>query len=160
MSRRAADRIVDRVRAASVAEAWRQTGERVVVCRGIFDLLAVGHVRRLAEARRSGDRMVVLIHDDAEAARLGGAGRPVLAARDRAALVAALRGVDLVTVVEEPAMDEWVRGWGPAIDVGGAESRAGAPASPVTESGPDPGLEAHTSAALVARVRQRYRGRP
>jgi rfaE bifunctional protein nucleotidyltransferase chain/domain len=68
----------------------------VVLANGLFDLLHVGHLRYLGASRRLGDVLVVALNDDRSARRLRGAGRPLVPARDRARLVAAVRGVDLV----------------------------------------------------------------
>ena len=96
-----AARVVGPAQAAESARAWRAAGERVALARGDFDLLNVDHVRQLAAARARAARLVVAVRDD-RSAGAGAAGRPVLPARDRAALVAALRGVDLVTIVGAP----------------------------------------------------------
>ncbi len=78
--------------------ADRAAGHRIAFANGCFDVLHVGHVRYLQAAAREADRLVVAINDDASVAALKGSGRPVLAAADRAELVAALRGVDYVTI--------------------------------------------------------------
>jgi rfaE bifunctional protein nucleotidyltransferase chain/domain len=68
---------------------------------GCFDLLHVGHVRYLQGAADEADRLIVAINDDESVRRLKGANRPVLAAADRAELVAALRRVDYVVIFPE-----------------------------------------------------------
>jgi len=80
---------------------WRRAAGgrgRVVLANGLFDLLHVGHLRYLRGARRLGDLLVVAVNDDRSARTLRGPGRPIVPARDRARLVAAARGVDLVVV--------------------------------------------------------------
>jgi rfaE bifunctional protein nucleotidyltransferase chain/domain len=74
----------------------RRPGLRVVLANGLFDMLHVGHVRYLQGAKRLGDVLVVAVNDDRSARRLRGPGRPIVAGRDRARLVAAIRGVDAV----------------------------------------------------------------
>jgi D-glycero-beta-D-manno-heptose 1-phosphate adenylyltransferase len=76
----------------------RTPGLRVVLANGLFDLPHVGHLRYLRAARRSGDWLVVAVNDDRSARRLKGPGRPVQKAAERAALVAAVRGVDRVVL--------------------------------------------------------------
>jgi D-glycero-beta-D-manno-heptose 1-phosphate adenylyltransferase len=76
----------------------RKAGRTVAFANGCFDVLHVGHVRYLQAAAREADRLVVAINDDESVRALKGQGRPVLAARDRAELVAALRGVDYVVI--------------------------------------------------------------
>ena len=79
----------------------RADGRTVALANGCFDLLHVGHIRYLEAAAAEADVLVVAINDDDSVRALKGAGRPVLAAADRAELVAALRAVDFVTVFPE-----------------------------------------------------------
>jgi D-beta-D-heptose 7-phosphate kinase/D-beta-D-heptose 1-phosphate adenosyltransferase len=73
----------------------------VVFTNGCFDLLHVGHLRSLEEARALGDRLVVAVNGDASVRRLKGAGRPLVPARQRAELLAGLACVDWVVVFGE-----------------------------------------------------------
>jgi D-glycero-beta-D-manno-heptose 1-phosphate adenylyltransferase len=82
----------------------RAAGRTIAFANGCFDLLHVGHVRYLQAAAREADRLVVAINDDASVERLKGPGQPVLTAADRAELVAALRGVDYVTIFPEASV--------------------------------------------------------
>ena len=88
--------------AARVA-ADRAAGRTIAFANGCFDLLHVGHVRYLQGAAAEADRLVVAVNDD-EVAGGKGPGRPILPARDRAELVAALRGVDYVVIFPEPTV--------------------------------------------------------
>src|SRR5207249_11703180 len=110
----------------------RAAGARVVFTNGCFDLLHPGHVRYLAAARALGDVLVVGLNDDASVRRLKGPGRPVLAAAERAEVLAALASVDHVllfaadtplTVVRAVTPDVLVKGADWATDgiVGGDE---------------------------------------
>jgi D-glycero-beta-D-manno-heptose 1-phosphate adenylyltransferase len=76
----------------------RAAGHTVAFANGCFDLLHVGHVRYLQAAAKEADRLVVAVNDDASTNSLKGPGRPIIAAADRAELVAGLRGVDYVTI--------------------------------------------------------------
>jgi len=76
----------------------RAAGKSIAIANGCFDLLHVGHVRYLQGAAAQADRLIVAVNDDASVAALKGEGRPILAAADRAELVAALRGVAYVVV--------------------------------------------------------------
>jgi rfaE bifunctional protein nucleotidyltransferase chain/domain len=82
----------------------RAAGRTIAFANGVFDLLHVGHVRYLQAASATADRLVVAINDDDSVRGLKGPGRPILAARDRAELVAALRGVDYVFIFAEPTV--------------------------------------------------------
>ena len=76
----------------------RAAGRTIAFANGCFDLLHVGHVRYLQAAATEADRLVVAVNDDPSTAALKGPGRPIIAAADRAELVAGLRGVDYVTL--------------------------------------------------------------
>jgi rfaE bifunctional protein nucleotidyltransferase chain/domain len=86
--------------AARVADARRE-GRTVAFANGCFDILHVGHTRYLEAAAQEADLLIVAINDDESVRALKGQGRPILPARDRAVLVAALRWVDFVVVFPE-----------------------------------------------------------
>jgi rfaE bifunctional protein nucleotidyltransferase chain/domain len=92
--------IVTRNELVDLVRADRTAGRTIAFANGVFDLLHVGHVRYLQAAAAEADRLVVAVNDDGVAAGKG-PGRPILTARDRAAMVAALRGVDYVVIFPE-----------------------------------------------------------
>jgi rfaE bifunctional protein nucleotidyltransferase chain/domain len=73
----------------------------LVFTNGVFDLLHVGHVRYLAEARALGDMLLVAINSDRAVRELKGEGRPITNESERAEILAALRQVDYVTVFDD-----------------------------------------------------------
>ena len=77
-------------------------GKKVVLTNGCFDILHVGHVRYLQEARALGDVLVVAINSDSSIRQIKDSGRPILSQEERVALVSALRCVDYVVVFDEP----------------------------------------------------------
>lgn len=82
-------------------EHLRAAGARLVFTNGVFDLLHVGHVRYLAEARALGDVLVVAINSDRAVRELKGPDRPVFHQDERAEILAALRSVDYVVVFDD-----------------------------------------------------------
>src|SRR5215218_8608342 len=76
-------------------------GKRLVFTNGVFDLLHVGHVRYLAQARALGDGLVVPINSDRTVRELKGPDRPIFDQAERAEIVAALRPVDYVTIFDD-----------------------------------------------------------
>ncbi len=82
--------------------ASRREGQRVGVAVGCFDLLHVGHVRLLAEARRAVDLVVVALNTDASVRALKGKARPLVPLEERAEVLGQLRSVDLVTSFGDP----------------------------------------------------------
>ena len=79
----------------------RELGRKLVFTNGVFDILHVGHVRYLRQARELGDALVVAINSDASARQLKGEGRPLTTENDRAEILAALACVDYVTVFDD-----------------------------------------------------------
>jgi rfaE bifunctional protein nucleotidyltransferase chain/domain len=84
-----------------VREGLRASGKSLVFTNGVFDLLHVGHVRYLAEARALGDVLLVAINSDRTARKLKGDGRPITNESERAEILAALRQVDYVTIFDD-----------------------------------------------------------
>jgi D-glycero-beta-D-manno-heptose 1-phosphate adenylyltransferase len=78
----------------------RDVGRRLVFTNGVFDLLHVGHVRYLAQARSLGDVLLVAINSDRTVRELKGPDRPIFNEAERAEILAALRFVDYVTVFD------------------------------------------------------------
>ncbi len=81
---------------------WRQavgeTGRRLVVTNGCFDLLHLGHVTYLENARNQGDLLLVGVNADAAVRKLKGKDRPINPEQDRALVLAALESVSAVTI--------------------------------------------------------------
>jgi rfaE bifunctional protein nucleotidyltransferase chain/domain len=81
-------------------ESIRQ-GKKVVFTNGCFDILHVGHVKYLQEARSQGDILVVGLNSDESVKRLKGETRPIQNEEDRGTVLSALECVDFVTVFAE-----------------------------------------------------------
>ncbi len=88
---------------------WRAHGLKVGFTNGCFDLLHQGHLHSLSQAARRVDRLVVGVNSDASAHRLKGPGRPVQDLATRAAVLAALRFVDLVVAFDEDTPEALIR---------------------------------------------------
>jgi rfaE bifunctional protein nucleotidyltransferase chain/domain len=95
-------RILNEIELETAIRAERADGRTIAFANGCFDVLHVGHVRYLADAKAQADRLVVAVNDDASVGGLKGPGRPILSAADRAELLAALDSVDYVVVFADP----------------------------------------------------------
>jgi len=89
--------------------AERAEARTIAFANGCFDVLHVGHVRHLADAKAQADRLVVAVNDDGSVSGLKGPGRPILSGADRAELVAALESVDYVVLFSDPDVNRLLR---------------------------------------------------
>jgi D-glycero-beta-D-manno-heptose 1-phosphate adenylyltransferase len=148
--------------AGALAARLRADGKRIVLANGCFDLLHVGHVRYLTEARGLGDVLFVAINSDATVARLKGAGRPLMPANERVELLGALRAVDHVVVFDEDTADRLVSLVRPDVHAKGTDyTETSVPeAASVRAAGGrvaivgDP--KDHATRDLIARIQERF----
>ncbi len=118
---RARGKLVTRAAALRATHAARRRGERVVFTNGCFDLLHVGHIRCLEQARSHGDRLIVAVNGDASVRRLKGANRPIVPAHQRAEIVASLECVDWVILFRDISPLALIRALRPDVLAKGAE---------------------------------------
>ena len=97
------------------------TGKKVVLANGCFDILHVGHLRYLQEARTFGDVLVVALNSDKSTRRIKEAGRPILTETERVSLVSALRCVDHVVLFDELDVSHVLEVLQPAIHAKGTD---------------------------------------
>lgn len=104
-----------------IVRKFQRDGKRVAFTNGCFDLLHVGHLDTLERARRLADCLVVAVNSDRSVRRLKGPGRPIVPARERARLVAALKPVDYVTIFSEDTPERIIRLLSPDVLVKGGD---------------------------------------
>jgi len=102
-------------------ERWAREGQTVGFTNGCFDILHAGHVSLLRQAAAACDRLIVALNSDASVRALKGAGRPVQAEAVRAAVMAAVKGVDAVVVFGEATPEALIRELQPDVLVKGAD---------------------------------------
>ncbi len=108
--------------AAALVDRERRTGKTIVFTNGVFDLLHIGHVRYLRQARALGHVLIVGVNADASVRRLGkGAERPVTPEAERAEIVAGLASVDAVLIFGEDTPAQTIERLLPDILVKGAD---------------------------------------
>lgn len=113
----------DRAEAARRVAAWRAAGLTVGFANGCFDLIHPGHIRLITEAAAACDRLVVALNSDASVKRLKGTERPLQTEEARAQVMAAIKGVSLVTLFEEDTPLELIGALRPTIIVKGSDYR-------------------------------------
>ena len=114
-------KICDLDSALAAVERWRAAGATVGFTNGCFDLLHAGHVSYLDWARGHCDHLIVGLNSDSSVTAQKGPGRPVVAERERATVLAGLAAVDIVTVFSEPTPLRLVEAIRPDVLVKGAD---------------------------------------
>lgn len=114
-------KIHDRTLLARILDQERQRGRSVVFTNGCFDLLHVGHVKYLQQARKLGDLLVLGLNSDASIRRLKGPKRPLIGEEERAHILAALDCIDYVTIFDEDTPLELIETLQPQVLVKGGD---------------------------------------
>jgi D-glycero-beta-D-manno-heptose 1-phosphate adenylyltransferase len=116
-----AHKILTREQLHQQVAKWRQAGESIILTNGGFDLLHVGHVRYLHAAKELGGRLVVAVNSDDSVRALKGEGRPLIPAKERAEILAALADVDAVLIFPETDVRAIIREIRPDVHAKGTD---------------------------------------
>jgi D-beta-D-heptose 7-phosphate kinase/D-beta-D-heptose 1-phosphate adenosyltransferase len=114
-------KVRSRAEIVAITQRRQQAGERAVFTNGCFDLLHLGHIRYLQEARNLGDFLILGLNSDESVRRLKGPTRPLVPEQERAEILAALTCIDYVTIFPEPTASALIDLLQPAIYVKGAD---------------------------------------
>jgi D-beta-D-heptose 7-phosphate kinase/D-beta-D-heptose 1-phosphate adenosyltransferase len=120
----AVDKVVSREELVQRVALWKANGERVAFTNGCFDLLHIGHITLLEQARSFGDRLIVAINSDASVRGLKGPSRPIVGETERTRVLAALAAVDSVVVFGEATPLELIVATRPDVLVKGGDYSA------------------------------------
>ena len=104
-----------------IINALKKEGKKIITTNGVFDILHVGHIRYLQEAKALGDILIVAINEDSSVKRLKGEARPLNSQEDRAEALAALECVDFVTFFSEDTPIELLEKIKPDIHTKGGD---------------------------------------
>ena|SRR5690348_3624520 len=115
------EKILTRADLAEHMHQRQQAGERGVFTNGCFDLLHLGHICYLQEARALGDFLVLGLNSDESVRLLKGPTRPLVSEDERAEILAALTCIDYVTIFPERTASTLIDVLQPAIYVKGAD---------------------------------------
>jgi rfaE bifunctional protein nucleotidyltransferase chain/domain len=99
----------------------RKSGKKIVFTNGWFDILHLGHIRYLKQARDLGDYLFLGLNSDSSTRALKGPERPVQSEGDRAEILSSLRTVDAVCVFSEATPLELIKKVKPLILVKGGD---------------------------------------
>ena len=161
-------KIISREELALQVAHRQEIGGCGVFTNGCFDLLHLGHLRYLKQARHLGDFLMLGLNSDESIRKLKGSGRPLIPAQERAEILASLTCVDYVTIFDEPTAGPLIDLLQPAIYVKGgdyAQTQSGMPdatrlpeAQHVLAYGGIirliPYLPGHSTSELIAKIKQ------
>lgn len=114
-------KVKSRSELVKAVEEARSRGKTVVFTNGCFDILHIGHVRYLQDARALGNVLVVGVNSDDSVRRLKGPGRPVVPEFERVEILSALECVDYVTIFAEDTPVELILAIRPGVHVKGGD---------------------------------------
>jgi D-beta-D-heptose 7-phosphate kinase/D-beta-D-heptose 1-phosphate adenosyltransferase len=95
------EKIKERKELLRIIKNLKAKGKRIVFTNGCFDLLHLGHVRYLEEAKALGDILVVGVNSDSSVRKLKGPKRPILPEEERTEILSGLGCVDYITIFNE-----------------------------------------------------------
>lgn len=159
---RSKDKIVPELKSlAMLVEGLRAQGKTIVVTNGVFDLLHVGHVRYLEDARARADYLIVAVNSDKSVEKLKGKGHPINSEDERMELISALWFVDYVTCFASDTADDVLRLLKPDVYAKGTDYSASTlpEKATVKELGIKPAFvgdkKAHSTSKLIAKIRKK-----
>lgn len=127
--------LIDREFGKQLVENLKAQNKKVVFTNGCFDILHVGHLRYLNEAKKQGDILIIGVNSDSSVKRLKGETRPINNQFDRAELLCGLKSVDYAVIFEEDTPEELIATLKPSIHVkGGDYKKEDLPETKIVES--------------------------
>jgi glycerol-3-phosphate cytidylyltransferase len=104
-----------------IVNKLKKEGKKVVFTNGCFDILHIGHVKYLEEAKKLGDMLIVGVNSNESVRLLKGKGRPIMPEEERAEIVAALECVDYTVIFYETNPENLIAKFKPDIHVKGGD---------------------------------------
>ncbi|HEY1267279.1 MAG TPA: D-glycero-beta-D-manno-heptose 1-phosphate adenylyltransferase [Candidatus Binatia bacterium] len=152
------DKVQSRDQITATAARAKTQGKKIVFTNGCFDLLHVGHLRLLRQAKKLGNILIVALNSDRSVRENKGVDRPIVSESERAELIAALEMVDYVTLFDEPDPIPLLREIKPDVLVkGGDWGEGGVVGRELVESWGGkvaviPYLEGHSTTNIIKKV--------
>ena len=96
-------------RALSLVEQSRKNSQKIVFTNGCFDILHVGHLRYLSDAKALGDLLIVGVNSDSSVRELKGSERPIISEEERCEMLEGLKAVDCAVIFSDPTPLELIK---------------------------------------------------
>jgi len=117
----AQDKIKSLDDAIALRETWRHQNNKVVFTNGCFDILHIGHVLYLEQARQLGDKLILGLNTDQSIGKIKGPDRPIMDEHARAVVLAGLGSVDAVVLFDDETPFKLIRSLNPDVLVKGGD---------------------------------------
>ncbi len=102
-------------------ESQRKENKKIVFTNGCFDILHIGHIRYLKDARNAGDLLIIGLNSDSSVREIKGEKRPIVSQDQRAEVLSALYFVDYVVIFDDPDPYNIIKSIKPHVLVKGAD---------------------------------------
>lgn len=106
---------------SDIIESEKSRGNKIVLANGCFDLIHIGHIRYLKEAKQKGDILVVALNSDSSVEKLKGQGRPLLKEKERAEIISSFYFVDYITLFDEGNVEKILQALKPHVHAKGSD---------------------------------------
>ncbi|MEN6295329.1 MAG: D-glycero-beta-D-manno-heptose 1-phosphate adenylyltransferase [Chloroherpetonaceae bacterium] len=116
--------ILSRENISKISTELKEQGKTIVFTNGCFDIIHLGHIYYLSEAKKLGDYLIIGLNTDSSVKKLKGPERPINSEQDRAIVLDALKSVDFVVLFDEETPLELIREISPNILVKGGDYKA------------------------------------
>ena len=114
------NKIIDRAELKDIISGLKLKGLKIVFTNGCFDIIHLGHVRYLREAKSMGDILIIGLNSDNSITKIK-PGRPIIREAQRAEVLSALHMVDYITLFNEETPYELIKEIKPDVLVKGAD---------------------------------------
>jgi len=104
-----------------ILQIKRKEGKRIVLANGGFDLIHVGHIRYLKEAKKQGDILIVALNSDSSVRKLKGLGRPILSEEERSEIISSFYFVDFLVIFDEDTVNNIIQTLKPDVHAKGSD---------------------------------------
>lgn len=114
-------KIKSRDQIVTIVDSLKKEGKKIVFTNGVFDILHIGHITYLQEAKKLGDILIVGINSDHSVKTIKGGNRPIIPVQQRAQILASLEFVDYVIIFDESTPIKTIKLIKPDIHVKGGD---------------------------------------
>lgn len=115
------DKLISLEQLRKIVDLLKEKGKKIVLANGCFDIIHVGHVRYLRDAKSRGDVLIVALNSDESVRSLKGVGRPLMSQWERAEILSSFEFVDYIIIFDEKDVSKILMELRPHIHAKGSD---------------------------------------